>query len=152
MCAMSRTDGIANTVGRSSRQMTSRRPTLPESERIGNKSMVGKRGTSEDVYGVALQRLHDRVRAGLPEPPMSSGGTAHSSGARLETRRHRYAWNRLSSRPRLGRWAMRSERIEGHEWGTYVALARSSGAEHGRAYNSRDSRSRSSRSTQIRLL
>jgi hypothetical protein len=24
--------------------------------------------------------------------------------------------------PRLGRWAMPSEGIEGHEWGTYVAL------------------------------
>jgi hypothetical protein len=23
---------------------------------------------------------------------------------------------------RLARWTMRSERIEGHEWGTYVAL------------------------------
>jgi hypothetical protein len=44
---------------------------------------------------------------------------------------------------------MRSERIEGHAWGTYVALARSSGAEYGRAYTSRDARSRSSRSTQL---
>jgi hypothetical protein len=32
---------------------------------------------------------------------------------------------------------MPSEGIEGHEWGTYVALARSSGAEHGRAYKTR---------------
>ncbi len=43
---------------------------------------------------------------------------------------------------------MLSESIEGHEWGTYVVLERSSGAEHGRAYKSRDSGSRSSRSTQ----
>jgi len=43
---------------------------------------------------------------------------------------------------------MRSERIEGHEWGTYVALARSSGAEHGIAYRSRGPWWRSSRSTQ----
>jgi len=30
--------------------------------------MVGKRGVSEDVYGTALQRLRDRVRAALLEP------------------------------------------------------------------------------------
>ena len=41
---------------------------LPDSERIGNKSMVGKREMSEDVYGMVLQRLRDRVRAGLSEP------------------------------------------------------------------------------------
>jgi hypothetical protein len=30
--------------------------------------MVGKREMSEDVYGMVLQRLHDTVRAALPEP------------------------------------------------------------------------------------
>ena len=30
--------------------------------------MVGKRGVSEDLYGTALQRLRDMVKAGLPEP------------------------------------------------------------------------------------
>src|SRR5215471_18771277 len=80
---------------------------------------------------------------------MSSGGTAHSSVSRLYTRRHRYAWNRVSSMPRFGRWTMRSERIQGHEWGTYVVRACSSGAEHGRAYKTRVSWSRSSRSTQL---
>jgi hypothetical protein len=42
---------------------------------------------------------------------------------------------------------MRSERIEGHEWGTYVALARSSVTEHGMAYRARARRARSAKST-----
>src|SRR5574341_454646 len=42
---------------------------------------------------------------------------------------------------------MRSERIEGHEWGTYVALARSSVTEHGMAYRARARRARSANST-----
>ena len=42
---------------------------------------------------------------------------------------------------------MRSERIEGHEWGTYVALARSSVTEHGMAYRARARGSRSANST-----
>jgi hypothetical protein len=29
--------------------------------------MFVKRGTAEDVYGVALQRLSDMAKAGLPE-------------------------------------------------------------------------------------
>ena len=78
--------------------------------------------------------------SGIAQTLMSRGGTAHSSGARLYPRRHRYVWNQVSSRPRLGRWTMRSERIEGHEWGTYVALGRSSGAEHGIAYRPRGPR------------
>jgi hypothetical protein len=47
--------------------MTSRRPVLPDSERIGDKSMTGKREMSEDVYGMVLQRLRDMVKAELPE-------------------------------------------------------------------------------------
>src|SRR5512134_2257288 len=42
---------------------------------------------------------------------------------------------------------MRNERIEGHEWGTYVALARSSVTEHGMAYRARARRARSANST-----
>jgi hypothetical protein len=42
---------------------------------------------------------------------------------------------------------MRSERIEGHEWGTYVALVRSSVTEHGMAYRARAQGSRSANST-----
>jgi hypothetical protein len=49
--------------------------------------------------------------------------------------------------PRLGRWAMLSESIEGHEWGTDVALARSSEAEHGIASRPRGPRWRNSRRT-----
>ena len=30
--------------------------------------MVGKQEMSEDVYGMVLQRLRERVRAGLPKP------------------------------------------------------------------------------------
>ena len=33
----------------------------------GNNSMVIKRGISEDVYDIALQRLNDMVKAKLPE-------------------------------------------------------------------------------------
>jgi hypothetical protein len=67
-CAMVRTEWIASRGGRSSRQMTSRRPILPDSERIGNNSLMGKRERSEDVYGLVLQRLRDMVKAGLPAP------------------------------------------------------------------------------------
>ena len=47
--------------------------------------MVGKREMSEDVYGMVLQRLRDRVRAGLPEP--------QSPAVELHTRRD-HAWLR----------------------------------------------------------
>ena len=80
--------------------------------------MVGKREMSEDVYGMVLQRLRDMVRAGLPEPQCPAVEAAHSSVPRLYTRRHRYVWNQVSSRPHLDRWAMLSESIEGHAWGT----------------------------------
>jgi hypothetical protein len=29
---------------------------------------MGKRGMSEDVYGIVLQRLRERVKGGVPEP------------------------------------------------------------------------------------
>ena len=45
---------------------------------------------------------------------------------------------------------MRSERIEGHEWGAYVMLVRSSVTEHGMAYGPRGPRSRSSNSSRGR--
>jgi len=48
--------------------MTPRRPPHLDPKGRGNHSMVGKRERSEDVYGMVLQRLHDRVRAALPEP------------------------------------------------------------------------------------
>src|SRR6266446_4445104 len=42
---------------------------------------------------------------------------------------------------------MRNERIQGHEWGTYVALVRSFVTEHGMAYGARALGSRSAHST-----
>jgi hypothetical protein len=37
----------------------------PDPKGNRNKSMVGKQGTAEDVYAVALQRLHPMARAEL---------------------------------------------------------------------------------------
>jgi len=65
VCAVSRTERIANRVGRSSGQMTPRRTTNLDSKGKGDKSMSVKRGTPEDVYGVALQRLSDMAKAGI---------------------------------------------------------------------------------------
>ncbi len=50
--------------------------------------MVGKRGVAEDVYGTALQRLRDRVRAALPEPCATSP-IARFSSQRREVRKNR---------------------------------------------------------------
>ena len=47
--------------------------------------MLVKRGMTEDVYGMALQRLNDRAKAGLPEPQCPGMERAHSSVARLYT-------------------------------------------------------------------
>jgi hypothetical protein len=48
-CAVSRTERIANRVGRSSGHMTPRRTTYPDPKGKGNKSMSVKRETIEDV-------------------------------------------------------------------------------------------------------
>src|SRR6266446_2667187 len=42
---------------------------------------------------------------------------------------------------------MRNERMQGHEWGTYVARVRSFVTEHGMAYGARALGSRSAKST-----
>jgi hypothetical protein len=47
--------------------------------------MLVKRSMTEDVYGMALQRLNDRAKAGLPEPQCPGMERAHSSVARLYT-------------------------------------------------------------------
>jgi hypothetical protein len=71
VCAVSRTERIANRVGRSSGQMTPRRTTYLDPKGRGDKSMsrllaVGvKRRTAEDVYAGALQRLSDMAKAGI---------------------------------------------------------------------------------------
>src|SRR6266581_1069993 len=78
-CAMSRTTGIATTGGRSSRQLTPRRTTYLTLKGGGDRSMLLKRGVAEDVYAAALQRLRDRVRAGLPQSQSPGVEYAHSS-------------------------------------------------------------------------
>ena len=80
-----------------------------------------KRGTAEDVYGVALQRLSKTAKAALPEP--------QSPGVEPHTRRYHIGYRR-SQKPRVRLLLgvrpvcepMRSERIQGDEWGAYVAL------------------------------
>jgi hypothetical protein len=67
VCAVSRTDGIATRGGRSSGPMTPRRTTDLDPKGRGDKSMLVKRGTAEDVYAVVLQRLSDRAKTGLCE-------------------------------------------------------------------------------------
>ena len=76
-CAVSRTDGIATRGGRSSGPMTPRRTTDLDPKGRGDKSMLGKRGTVEDVYAVVLQRLSDRAKTGLFEP-QSPGVEPHT--------------------------------------------------------------------------
>jgi hypothetical protein len=68
VCAVSRTDGIATRGGRSSGFMTPRRTTDLDPKGRGDKSMLIKRGTAEDVYAVVLQRLSDKAKTGLFEP------------------------------------------------------------------------------------
>ena len=64
---MGRTERLASGGGQRSRQMTLRRPPNLDPKGRGDKSLVGKREMSEDVYGMVLQRLRDMVKAGLPE-------------------------------------------------------------------------------------
>jgi hypothetical protein len=68
-------------------------------------------------------------------------------GSTSVRRRHREPPERLSPGVCLAQWAMRSERIQGHEWGAYVVLVRSSVTEHGMAYGPRGLGSRSANST-----
>ncbi len=84
--------------------------------------------------------------------PMTSGGTAHSSVARLYSDAigmHGIAFlpcHALAD----GRCAVSA--LKDMNGAPTLRSIRSSGAEHGRAYNTRVSRSRSSRSTQLGLL
>ena len=77
VCAVSRTDGIATRGGRSSGFMTPRRTTDLDPKGRGDKSMLRKRGTAEDVYAVVLQRLSDKAKTGLFEP-QSPGVEPHT--------------------------------------------------------------------------
>ena len=78
-CAVSRTDGIATRGGRSSGTMTPRRTTDLDPKGRGDKSMLVKRGTVEDVYAAVLQRLSDMAKTGLSE--------SQSPGVEPHTRR-----------------------------------------------------------------
>ena len=83
----------------------------------------------------------------MTRTPLSSGGTAHSLGARLYTPRYGKPRMRFLSVVRPVPSTMRSERIEGYAWGPYVALGRSSVTEHGMAYGARALGARSASST-----
>jgi len=67
LCVVVRTDGIANSVGWSSRQLTPRRTNNLNSKKEGDKSLYVKRDGTEDVYGTVPQRLSDMAKAKLPE-------------------------------------------------------------------------------------
>ena len=63
--------------------MTPRRTTDLTLKGEGDRSMLIKRGMTEDVYGMALQRLSDTAKAALPEPQCPGVEPSHSSVARL---------------------------------------------------------------------
>jgi hypothetical protein len=67
MCAVVRTDKIANLVGWSSRQLTPRRTTYLNLKKKGDKSLFVKRNVTEDVYGTVPQRLSNMAKAKLLE-------------------------------------------------------------------------------------
>jgi hypothetical protein len=98
--------------------------------------MLVKREISEGVYGMVLQRLRDKAKGEFPESqcPVVEPHTRRDHAC---YRRHREPSVRLSPVVRLARWTMRSERIQGHEWGAYVVLGRSAVTEHGMAYGPR---------------
>ena len=80
--------------------------------------MLVKRGTLEDVYGAAPQRLSDMVKAALLEPQCPASGNGTLVGSTSEADAIGSHGIRFSSVAVPGWWAMRSERIQGHEWGT----------------------------------
>jgi hypothetical protein len=79
--------------------------------------MVGKREMSEDVYGMGLQRLRNMVRADCPNPNDQRWNRT-LVGSTSVLRRHCEPRVQLSLVVHLAQWAMPSEGIEGHEWGT----------------------------------
>jgi hypothetical protein len=140
---MSRTAGIATTGGRSSRQLTPRRTTYLDPKGGRDSSMLLKQGVAEDVYAAALQRLRDRVRAGLPQSQSPGVEYAHSSVARL------YADARESQRFDFCRWyALLTGRcpmrvLKGMNGRPTLRSTRSLVTEHGMAYSPRGPGSRS---------
>ena len=121
---------------------------LPGSERTaGDNSMPGNRRAVPRCTGrtaggpAAIWRKLDCLN------PSPQRWNCTLFGTTFITRCHRHAWNRVSSRLRSGRWAMRSERIQGDERDAYVVLTRSLMTHHGMAYGARALWSRSRRSS-----
>jgi hypothetical protein len=140
---MSRTEEIATAGGRSSRPKTPRRPTYLTLKGGGDRSMLGKRGVTEDVYGTALQRLSDTAKAALPEPQCPGVESAHSSVARLDAdaRDSHGLKFRLWYALVAGRWLMKP--FKGMSAEPTSLSRRSLVTEHGMAYGPRGPRSRS---------
>src|SRR5262245_42154088 len=147
---MSRTEEIATAGGRSSRQLTPRRTTYLDPKGGRDSSMLLKQGVAEDVYAPALQRLRDRVRAGLPQSQSPGVEDAHSSVARL------YADARESQRFDFrrgyalltGRCPMRV--LKGMNGGPTSRSTRSLVTEQGMAYGARALKLRSPNSSRGR--
>ncbi len=123
--------------------MTPRRTTDLDSKERGDSSLLLKQGGAEDVYAAALQRLRDRVRAGLPQSQSPGVEYAHSSVARLdadarESQRFDFCrWYALLT----GRCPMRG--LKGMNGGPTLRSTRSLVTEHGMAYSPRGPGSRS---------
>jgi hypothetical protein len=122
---------------------TPRRTTYLDPKGGRDSSMLLKRGVAEDVYGAALQRLRDRVRAGLPQSQSPGVEYAHSSVARLhadarESQRFDFCrWYALLT----GRCPMRV--LKGMNGRPTSRSTRSAVTEHGMAYSPRGPGSRS---------
>jgi hypothetical protein len=140
---MSRTAGIATAGGRSSRQMTPRRTTYLDPKGGRDRSMLLKRGGAEDVYGMALQRLRDRVRAGLPKSQSPGVEYSHSPVARLsaDARESPRLAFRRGYALLTGRCPMRA--FKGMSGGPTSRSLRLAVTEHGMAYGARALGSRS---------
>ena len=65
--------------------MTPRRTTDLDPKGRGDKSMLVKRRTAEDVYAVVLQRLSDNAKTGLFASSSPGVEAAHSSVAHLSS-------------------------------------------------------------------
>ncbi len=100
-------------------------PAYLEAKAEGENSMPVKRGTLEDVYGVAPQDPRDMAKAALLE--------AQSPAVKAPTRRHHARWRRQRIRGvyceassdllTAGRWGMTP--FKGTNRAAYVTLARS---------------------------
>lgn len=78
--------------------------------------MLVKQGMPEDVWGMVLQRLSDKVKTGLFEPqcPEVQGTLVGSTSAHRRLREPRIP---VTSAAHPARGTMENDSIEGHEWG-----------------------------------